>query len=128
MPNNQYLPQHQHYNSYYPNPKYLVIGYMDPQGYSQMMVVVVILIIIVIYSSNKQSTNNCNKCSNRSNTSKHDSSDIKVVTDTKHGIGDIGLSTLSTSPALRGFGFRFLVVQAHQTRATRHPFGISFFA
>ena len=32
VPNNHILTQNQYYNSYYPNPKYLIIGYMDPLG------------------------------------------------------------------------------------------------
>ena len=30
--NNQILTQNLHYNYYYPNPKYLIIGYLDPLG------------------------------------------------------------------------------------------------
>ena len=33
VPNNHILTQNHYYNSYYPNPKYLIIGYMDPLGY-----------------------------------------------------------------------------------------------
>ena len=32
MPNNHILTQNHSYNSYYPNPKYVIIGYMDPLG------------------------------------------------------------------------------------------------
>ena len=32
MPNNHILTQNLYYNCYYPNPKYLIIGYMDPWG------------------------------------------------------------------------------------------------
>ena len=32
VPNNHILTQSQHYNQYYPKPKYLIIGYMDPLG------------------------------------------------------------------------------------------------
>ena len=31
VPNNHILTQTQHYNDYYPNLKYLIIGYMDPK-------------------------------------------------------------------------------------------------
>ena len=30
VPNSHILTQNQDYNYYYPNPKYLIIGYMDP--------------------------------------------------------------------------------------------------
>ena len=30
VPNNQILTQNLYYNYYYPRPKYLIIGYMDP--------------------------------------------------------------------------------------------------
>ena len=30
IPNNDILAQNLYYNYYYPNPKYLIIGYMDP--------------------------------------------------------------------------------------------------
>ena len=33
VPNNHILTQNQYYNFYYPKPKYLIIGYMDPLGY-----------------------------------------------------------------------------------------------
>ena len=33
VPNNHILTQNLYYNSYYPKPKYLIIGYMDPLGY-----------------------------------------------------------------------------------------------
>ena len=33
VPNNHILTQNLYYNYYYPNPKYLNIGYMDPLGY-----------------------------------------------------------------------------------------------
>ena len=33
VPNNPILPQNLYYNYYYPNPKYLIIGYMDPLGW-----------------------------------------------------------------------------------------------
>ena len=32
VPNNHILPQNLYYNYYYPKPKYLIIGYMDPLG------------------------------------------------------------------------------------------------
>ena len=32
VPNNHILTQNLYYNYYYPNPKYLIIGYMDPLG------------------------------------------------------------------------------------------------
>ena len=32
VPNNHILTQDLYYNHYYPNPKYLIIGYMDPLG------------------------------------------------------------------------------------------------
>ena len=32
VPNNQILTQDLYYNSYYPNPKYLILAYMDPLG------------------------------------------------------------------------------------------------
>ena len=32
MPNNHVLTQNLYYNYYYPNPKYQIIGYMDPLG------------------------------------------------------------------------------------------------
>ena len=32
VPNNHTLAQNLYYNYYYPNPKYLIIGYMDPLG------------------------------------------------------------------------------------------------
>ena len=32
VPNNHILTQNQYYNYYYPKPKYLIIGYMDPLG------------------------------------------------------------------------------------------------
>ena len=32
VPNNHILTQNLYYNYYYPNPKYLLIGYMDPLG------------------------------------------------------------------------------------------------
>ena len=32
VPNNHVLTQNQYYNPYYPNPKYLIVGYMDPLG------------------------------------------------------------------------------------------------
>ena len=32
VPNNHILTQNLYYNHYYPNPKYLIIGYMDPLG------------------------------------------------------------------------------------------------
>ena len=31
VPNNHILTQNHYYNSYYPNPKYLIIGYSDPK-------------------------------------------------------------------------------------------------
>ena len=34
MPNNHIPTQNLYYNPYYPNLKYLIIGYMDPLGYS----------------------------------------------------------------------------------------------
>ena len=33
VPNNHILTQNLYYNYYYPKPKYLIIGYMDPLGY-----------------------------------------------------------------------------------------------
>ena len=33
VPNYHVLTQNLYYNYYYPNPKYLTIGYMDPLGY-----------------------------------------------------------------------------------------------
>ena len=33
VPNNHILTQKVYYNYYYPNPKYLIIGYMDLVGY-----------------------------------------------------------------------------------------------
>ena len=33
VPNNHILTPNLCYNYYYPNPKYLIIGYMDPLGY-----------------------------------------------------------------------------------------------
>ena len=35
VPNNHILTQNLYYNYYYPNPKYLIIGYMDPLGQSK---------------------------------------------------------------------------------------------
>ena len=32
VPNNQILTQNLYYNYYYPKPKYLIVGYMDPLG------------------------------------------------------------------------------------------------
>ena len=32
VPNNHILTPNLYYNYYYPNPKYLIIGYMDPVG------------------------------------------------------------------------------------------------
>ena len=32
VPNNHILTQNLYYNYYYPKPKYLIIGYLDPQG------------------------------------------------------------------------------------------------
>ena len=32
VPNNRILTQNLYYNYYYPNPKYLIIGYLDPLG------------------------------------------------------------------------------------------------
>ena len=32
VPNNHILTQHLYYNYYYPKPKYIIIGYMDPLG------------------------------------------------------------------------------------------------
>ena len=32
VPNNHILTQHLYFNYCYPNPKYRIIGYMDPQG------------------------------------------------------------------------------------------------
>ena len=32
VPNNHILTQNLYYNYYYPNPKYIIIGYMDPLG------------------------------------------------------------------------------------------------
>ena len=32
VPNNHILTQNLYYHYYYPNPKYLIIGYMDPLG------------------------------------------------------------------------------------------------
>ena len=32
VPNNHILTQNLYYNYYYPNPKYLIIGYMDTLG------------------------------------------------------------------------------------------------
>ena len=32
VPNNHILTQNPYYNYYYPKPKYLIIGYMDPLG------------------------------------------------------------------------------------------------
>ena len=32
VPNNDILTQNVYQNHYYPNPKYLIIGYMDPLG------------------------------------------------------------------------------------------------
>ena len=32
VPNNHILTLNLYYNYYYPNPKYLIIGYMDPLG------------------------------------------------------------------------------------------------
>ena len=32
VPNNHILTQNLYYNYYYPKPKYLIIGYMDPLG------------------------------------------------------------------------------------------------
>ena len=32
VPNNHVLTQNLYYNSYYPKPKYLIIGYLDPLG------------------------------------------------------------------------------------------------
>ena len=32
VPNNHILTPNLYYNYYYPNPKYLIIGYMDPLG------------------------------------------------------------------------------------------------
>ena len=32
VPNNHILAQNLYYNYYYPKPKYLIIGYMDPLG------------------------------------------------------------------------------------------------
>ena len=37
VPNNHVLTQNLYYNSYYPNPKYLIIGYMDPLGNGLMV-------------------------------------------------------------------------------------------
>ena len=34
VPNNRILTQNLHYNYYYPNPKYLIIGHMDPLGWT----------------------------------------------------------------------------------------------
>ena len=34
VPSNHILTQNQYYNYYYPKPKYLVLGYMDPLGMS----------------------------------------------------------------------------------------------
>ena len=36
--NNHILTQNLHYNYYYPKPKYLIIGYMDPLGNSRLQV------------------------------------------------------------------------------------------
>ena len=33
VPNNHILTQNLYYNHYYPKPKYLIIGYLDPLGY-----------------------------------------------------------------------------------------------
>ena len=33
VPNNHILAQNLYYNCYYPEPKYLIIGYMDPLGF-----------------------------------------------------------------------------------------------
>ena len=33
VPNNHILTQNLYYNYYYPNPKYLILGYMDPLGH-----------------------------------------------------------------------------------------------
>ena len=33
VPNNHILTQNLYYNYYYPKPKYLIIGYLDPLGY-----------------------------------------------------------------------------------------------
>ena len=32
VPNNHILTQNLHHNSYYPKPKYLAVGYLDPLG------------------------------------------------------------------------------------------------
>ena len=37
VPNNQILTHNLYYNSYYPNPKYRIIGYMDPVGKGPML-------------------------------------------------------------------------------------------
>ena len=34
VPNNHILTQNLYYNYYYPNSKYLIVGYMDPLGRS----------------------------------------------------------------------------------------------
>ena len=34
VPNNHILTQNLYYNYYYPKPKYLIIGYLDPLGYT----------------------------------------------------------------------------------------------
>ena len=38
MPNNHILTQNLYYNYYYPKPKYLIIGYLDPLGLSSFNV------------------------------------------------------------------------------------------
>ena len=38
VPKNHILTQNLYYNYYYPNPKYLVIGYMDPLGPTMYLV------------------------------------------------------------------------------------------
>ena len=36
VPNNHILTQNLYYNYFYPNPKYIMIGYMDPLGPSHI--------------------------------------------------------------------------------------------
>ena len=37
VPNNHILTQNLYYNYYYSNPKYLIIGYMDPLGNDEIL-------------------------------------------------------------------------------------------
>ena len=45
--NNHMLTQNLYYSSYYPTPKYLIIGYLDPLGEGGGSVIVVAMVVVV---------------------------------------------------------------------------------